>query len=78
MQETVIISDTTLFITPNMTLNFESNNLEKVGNYEKFMTSPLNTKLYCYFDYDFATENEKVLDIKSRPLQKANLINFTF
>ena len=66
------ISDTTLFITPNMTLNFESNNLEKVGDYEKFMTSPLNTKLYCYFDYDFATENEKVLDIKSGSVNFVN------
>ncbi|WP_203255716.1 WD40 repeat domain-containing protein [Hyunsoonleella ulvae] len=59
------ISNTTLFITPNITLNFELNNLKKIEGYENFMTTPLNTKLYCYFDYHFPTENEKILDIKS-------------
>lgn len=66
------ISDTTLFITPNMILNFKSNNLKKVGEFGKFMTLPLDTKLYCYFDYDFTTENEKILDIKS---DSVNFVN---
>lgn len=59
------ISDTALFVTPNINLNIKSNTLRKVGDYGAFMTLPLKSKLYCYFDYDNSTQNEKIVDITS-------------
>ena len=67
------LSDTTLYVTPNIILNILNNNSHKVVGFEDYMATPLANQIYFSFDYNTQSESEKLYDIKERELKDIGL-----
>jgi len=63
------LSDTTLFITPNIILNILNNTSHKIIGFEDYMATPLNDKIYFSFDYNVQREAEKLYDTTGQELK---------
>jgi len=67
------LSDTTLYITPNIILNIENNSSHKIVGFEDYMATPLDDKVYFSFDYNDQSESEKLYDNKGLELKDIDL-----
>lgn len=69
------ISDSTLFISPNIILNIKSGSSLTLGNYDNYKGVPLKNKIYYYFDYNKSSESEKLFDLQTNTAEDFDLKN---
>ncbi len=69
-------SDSTLFITPNITLNLKSNDFLTLENFGDYTSIPLKNKtLYCRYDFNQSNKNDKLYDLQTNSFKDTELGN---
>ncbi len=56
------LSDSTIFITPNIILNTKNLESENIKGFDSFRSIPFAHKIYFYFDYNNDSKPEKLFD----------------
>jgi len=68
--ELYYLSDSTLFITPNLILDLETLNIKSISGFEKYSSIPFGDMIYFYFDYNNESRPEKLYNIKTSRLKE--------
>lgn len=62
-------SDSTLLVSPDNILNFKSEELSKVGNFDNYKAAFLNDRIYYHYDYNEPSEAEKLVDLNTNSVK---------
>jgi len=68
--EIYYLSDSTLFVTPNLILDIETLNIKTISGFEKYSSIPFGDMIYFYFDYNNESRQEKLYNIKTSELEE--------
>lgn len=68
--EIYYLSDSTLFITPNIILDIETFNFNTISGFEKYASIPFGEMIYFHFDYNIDSRKEKLYNITNSELKE--------
>ncbi len=68
--EIYYLSDSTLFITPNIILDVETLNFKTISGFDKYASIPLGEMIYFHFDYNIDSRKEKLYNITNSEIKE--------
>lgn len=68
--EIYYLSDSKLFITPNIILDIKTLNLKIINGFEKYASIPFGEMIYFHFDYNNDSRKEKLYNIKNLQIKE--------
>ena len=68
--EIYYLSDSTLFITPNIILDIETFNFKTISEFEKYASIPFGEMIYFHFDYNNDSRKEKLYNINNSEIKE--------
>ncbi len=68
--EIYYLSDSRLFITPNIILDVETLNFKTISGFEKYASIPFGEMIYFHFDYNIDSRKEKLYNITNSEIKE--------